>query len=214
METKIILTVNTLSRAEMEKSLLARVVQLNAVVAIENDEVRDFAYETVTKARKDVKNVETERKKITRLFDDEKKKYMELEKSMVSSVYQESERVAGLVSRYDKLIIEEANREAQRYNQQVQEQRDKQAAQQAELSEAFGETETMYQSSVFIDAVALPQGALPKGTTETRQYRVVDFSKVPDLFKTIDEAKVRQAMKDGSEVYGIEFFTEQKTTFR
>lgn len=52
-ETKIILSVETLSKKAIESVLKSRVTQLEAVTEIDSDEVRGFAYETVTKAMKE-----------------------------------------------------------------------------------------------------------------------------------------------------------------
>ena len=214
VETKITLSVQTISKKVIEAVLKSRVIQLEAVTGIDSDEMRGFAYETVTKARKDIKNVETERKKITKVFDDEKKKYMELEKEMIEGISFESERVTKLMAEYDREQIKKANEEQERFNRQVQEQREKQEQEQTELSDIFGSEAKLNVGTSFIEAVINRQTELPKGTTTVKQFRVLDLEKVPSMFKVLDEVKVRQAMKDGIEIAGIEYYTEQKTTFR
>jgi hypothetical protein len=211
-ETKINLVANTLSKAEIESQISEKVNHLKAIFTIDDNEVREFAYLTVTNSKKQIKLVESERKKVTSLLDAEKKRFMDFEKEMVCEISSESDRVAKLIAEYDKESIRKANEDQERFNRQVQEQREKQIQEQNELNAIFGESAQL--EPTFIETVVVPQTSLPKGTTGTKQFRLVDFSLVPDLFKVLDEAKVRQAMKDGIEVGGIEYYLEQKTTFR
>lgn len=209
-ETKIQLVVQTLSKAEIEGQISEKVNHLKELQHIDCEEVRNFAYETVTKSKKQIKTVETERKKITSVLDLEKKKYMEFEKEMVSEITVESDRVAKLVQEYDKEQIEKANKEQELFNQKMEEQRQVVSEIASDVDDWFGEPAP----NIYHEVVPVPNTVIPKGTTTTKNFRLVDFSKVPDMFKVLNETKIRQAMKDGIPVVGIEYFEEQKTTFR
>lgn len=59
------------------------------------------------------------------------------------------------------------------------------------------------------------QGHTGSSYTKKEKYFVmVDFSKVPDGYKTLDERRVRRAMHDGIEVPGIEFKVRDKLATR
>jgi hypothetical protein len=210
-ETKILLSVDTLSKKEIDAQISQKVTHLKAIFDIDSEEVREFAYKTVTDSKKQIKLVETERKKVTSILDAEKKKYMDFEKEIVLEISTETERVANLVIEYDKVKIQKANEEHERYRQQLEAQQTKQ---QPVLDENDWFSDIEEKQDVFVEAVQVPQIGLPKGTTGTKSFRILDFNLIPDMFKVLDEKKVREAMKNGIEIVGIEYFLEQKTTFR
>ena len=203
-----------LAKKDIEKMVSTRVIQLQAVIEVTNDDERGFAYEMVAKGKKEIKLVEDERKKITKVIDEKKKLFMDIEKEIVSVITPETVRVTNLIAKYDREIIKRANEEQERFTKQIEEQRALQAKEQKEIDDFFFGTTEYEKKESFYPAVVVPQIALPKGTVETKAFRVLDLEKVPNMFKILDETKVRQAMKDGITIAGIEYYLEQKTTFR
>ena len=68
--------------------------------------------------------------------------------------------------------LKKANEEQERFNRQMEEQREKQQQEQAELSDIFGDEAKLNVGTSFIEAVINRQTELPKGTTTVKQFRV------------------------------------------
>lgn len=209
----IALTADVTLRKDMEAEISYKEKDLILIDTVVSDLERATAYDAVTQAKKQIKKVGDERLSVTRILDAKKKEFMDIEKQLVSDLTKEVERVSTLVVDYDKFVIQQANAEQERFSAQMEAQRAEQQKQQDELSSFFGD-EPVNDFVQFVEAVPVPTTQLPKGTTGVKSFRIVDFSKVPDIFKELDTVKVREAMKNGIEISGIEYFIEQKTTFR
>ena len=66
------------------------------------------------------------------------------------------------------------------------------------------------------ELVSIPKEPEPEGISyrKVMDFRVLDFSQVPDTFKLLNEPMVRRFAKDGEAIPGIEFFEKNVAVVR
>lgn len=88
-----------------------------------------------------------------------------------------------------------------------------------QIQQKIVEAQALFDVDGSIEAPVSPKNKM-KGSGATvsiksvKKYRVVDFAEVPREFLMINEDAVKQAMKDGRVIPGIEIYEEQKTQTR
>lgn len=172
------------------------------------------------------KELDEQRKELTRPLDESKRKIMELYKKPLDALSRAERAIKTALSRYhDKQ--ERIRREQQRL---IEEQRKKDEAEakakleaQAEQKIEEGDIEAAKEIVQESEDLRLAAPVLSAHKTEGVSYRTVwkwevtDFDKVPDTFKKIDDkaiSAIATAQKSRASVPGVRFFWEKVVASR
>jgi hypothetical protein len=124
--------------------------------------------------------------------------------------YRDEKRRAEVKAEAERIAKEEAERKAAEAEREA-----KMAHIPPEMREDVAPVVVESTPTVQKPVTNMVQGHTGNSYTKKEKYFVmVDFSKVPDGYKTLDEVRVRKAMRDGIEIPGIEYKTRDKLATR
>jgi hypothetical protein len=206
------------TKAELQKIVTAELEVVQTILKVETAEEREQAHNIISNVKKVVKYVGEERMKLTRILDAKKAEFMQTEKEIVADINKAVERASTLVKQYDLKIFEEQQAEIAR--QREQEFQAEIARQEQARLQAQQEELDVWDKEVIlapIQTIEVPKPATiisaPKGLRMVRDFRVIDFLKVPDKYKVLDNTLVREAMRADQPIDGIEYFSKPQTAF-
>lgn len=206
------------TKAELQKIVTAELEVVQTILKVDTAEEREQAHNIISNAKKVVKYVGEERLKVTRILDAKKAEFMQTEKEIVADVNEAVERASTLVKQYDAKIFEEQQAEIAR--QKEQERQAEIARQEQARLQAQQEQLDVWDKEVIVapmQTIEAPKPAtviaVPKGVRTVKDFRIIDFSKIPDKYKVLDNTLVREAMKADQPIEGIEYYTKPQTAF-
>jgi hypothetical protein len=191
---------------------IRRVLGEAKALEVTDDESNVQAAETLSTAKAIFKRIETKRKAIIEEPDGFVRAVNRVTKSLKDDLSEIEATIKPKMGRYAQ-EQERQRREAERRAQEEAKRL------QAEAERRAKETNT---EPVKVEAPAIPQKETPvrtaHGTTTTAKvwkHEVTDETKVPREYLMVNEAKVRQAVKDGvREIPGVNIFQETQVRVR
>ena len=208
------------TRKELESLVRGEQENVDSITVIETPEQREFAYDSITNAKKVIKLVGAERLKVTRLLDAKKKIYTDAEKEIISGINESLTRATEMINQYDITVLKEAEAEAKRieeHNRKVAEQ----LASQSEVVEVreLNPWESEPEQVATVEPIATEfmkaETLAVKGSKLVKTWELIDIDKVPDIYtlRIVDPEKIEEAMANGVEVPGIKYSEKLQTRF-
>ncbi len=199
-------TPEALKKAEWIKSRDELIVSIGAVTVISSDEDLTKSAKLQTKASKMIKDLSKMRLDLTRPLDDRKKEIMDVEKEQVEILSIELGRLKSINSNYATIKAAEAETERQRNRKEEQdkqqkefeEQQKKDLEKQKEMKGLFGDNAEYFPESIANVPAYFPPPmpaakvkVLGARTVIRWHHEIVDSSRVPRQFMTVDPQKIR-----------------------
>ena len=168
------------------------------------------------------KDVESQRKKITQPLDQAKREVMDLFRPLTDSLLNAERKVKRRLvtwkSEQDRIAREEQRKAEQRARKE-RERLQKQADEAEEKGR--GERAEILRDRAATTVAAAPPTAAPKvagiSTRPVWKFEVIDASKVPDQYKTVDEKKIGgvvRALKGDTDIPGVRVWEESTMAAR
>lgn len=195
--------------------------------SVETFECKDAAtYESGAEVLKTIKGlhrqVEDQRKTITKPLDEAKRQVMDLFRPLTNTLTQAERTIKQRLvawSNEQERIRREEQRKADEKARKERERLEKQA-EEARKKGREERAQTLQDRAVSTVAAPPPPAAPKVSGVQTRtvwRFRVVDASKVPDKYKVVDEKKVGgvvRSLKGDTEIPGVEVWEESTMAAR
>jgi hypothetical protein len=153
-----------------------------------------MAANAIKVGKKFLATVEEERKNLTRIIDAKKKEIMDFEKSFVLEVVENMSFLDSAVSNYR--IAENKKKEAELALLKAQEPVD--------------EDEKVF----FNEMIEKKEKSANKGLSTVIEFTVIDITQIPFEYLQVNESAIKDAIKKGVEIKGIEVSKSKKSTYR
>jgi hypothetical protein len=209
---------------EVSKNTDVALLCRQADIQVANQHDYDLAADVLANVKKRYKELDAERKEITKPIDDAKKRVMELFNAPLSLLKKAEDALKRLMIDYTNEQERKAREEQlrlQRIAEKAAEEEKKKLEAKIARAEASGKEEKAENLKEELESVEpisvpviAPQVEKPKGISYKDKWSaiVVDFSKLPDEYKLPNQSaldKVAQATKGSIAIPGVKFESEK-----
>lgn len=199
-----------------------------AAVTVTNQESASVATSMASQAKRLAKQIEDQRKAIVEAPNAFVKGANTLAKSFSEPLSEIDRLLVGKINAYqreqERIRMEQerkAREEAEALRKKLEEDQKKEQARLDAEAKAKG-TEPAQAPPPIVPEIIIPQAKTitrtEDGSASIRKvwtWKLLDFAKLPDEYKRVDEVKLNQAVKAGlREIAGVEIFEDQKTVIR
>lgn len=212
------------TQEELKKTADVPTLVKKADLTIVNQDQYNLAGDVLKEVKSRIKELDDERKKITKPLDDAKKAVMNLFKPPIELLEKAEAKIKGLMLTYS----EEQEKKAREEQRKLQEQAEKEAEKQKKAleakiarAEASGKADKVEQLKEQAENIVVPDVPVISPTIETPSgvsYRtkwsaeVIDFKALPDEYKIANQQaldKVAQATKGAISIPGVKMKSEK-----
>lgn len=195
-----------------------------ADVIVENDEQANYASDILSQIKKKYKELDDQRKSITKPLDDAKKQVMDLFRSPLDLLERAEKHLKGLIAKYQEEKEKKAREEAEKLRKLAEEQAEKERKKleaQIQKAQEKGKIEKVEEliekvQEIESNPIVIPEVVVQKPSNisfkEKWTAKVIDFKSLPDEYKIPNQQaldKVAQATKGTIQIPGVVFEVEK-----
>ena len=197
-------------------------------IIINNQEDYELAVAITKEIKARLKELEEERRKITKPIDEGKKAVMDLFRKPIEMLEEAERKLKDAMNEYVSKMEREAKEEEERLRKIAEAEADKKRKKieaQIKKAEEKGDTEKVeelkakLEEIIPITPVIMPQVENPKGVSYRERWyaEVIDFKLLPDEYKLPNQQaldRVAQATKGSIQIPGVIFKSEKITVIK
>lgn len=187
-------------------------------IVVSNEDSLTIAEELAKQGRRLTNTIDDRRKEMTKPYLDTKKEIDTFAKQLTSNLEEATSKLRSQILNFKREQEKKKQAELKRLEEEQRKREEEERKKQEQIEEETGvkieNSNTAIEKEYIEKQKELNQSA-PKGMRKVWTFKVTDEEKIPREFLTIDESKIKQAIKNGArKIAGLNVFQKEQLHLR